>query len=98
MRPVKTARMNSVQPNSQFSSRGLRKAPVKNTRIMWNMMPTMKISAAQWWICRTSRPPRTSKLMSSVEAYASVIRTPCIGTYDPSYSISPMLGTKKRVR
>ena len=36
----------------------------------------MNRSAAQWWIWRISRPPRTSKLMFSVDAYASLIRTP----------------------
>ncbi len=40
------------------------------------MMPAMNRSAAQWWICRISRPPRTSKLMCRVDAYASLIRTP----------------------
>jgi hypothetical protein len=53
---------------SQLSSRGLRKAPVKKTRIMWTIIAAMKIIAAQWCICRMSRPPRTSKEMSSVEA------------------------------
>ena len=71
---------NSRKPNSQLISRGLRKAPVKKTRIMCTNIAPRKISAAQWWICRTSRPPRTSKLMSSVEANASDISTPCIGT------------------
>jgi len=32
--------------------------------------------AAQWWIWRISSPPRTSKLMCSVEAYAWLIGTP----------------------
>lgn len=29
-----------------------------------------KTSAAQWWVCRISRPPRTSKLMCRVESNA----------------------------
>ena len=53
---------------TQLSSRGLRNAPVKNTRIMWTLMATMNISAAQWWICRMMSPPRMSKEMSRVEA------------------------------
>ncbi len=52
----------------QLSSRGLRKAPVKKTRIMCTNMAAMKSIADQWCICRISRPPRTSKEMSSVEA------------------------------
>ena len=68
----------------QLSSRGLRNAPVKNTRTGAPMIAATKISAAQWWIWRISRPPRTSKVMSSVEAYASDIWTPLSGTYEPS--------------
>ncbi|MEU9390368.1 hypothetical protein AB0D86_10230 [Streptomyces sp. NPDC048324] len=33
---------------------------------------------------RISRPPRTSKLMSRVERYASDMRTPSSGRYEPS--------------
>ena len=49
---------------SQLSSRGLRNAPVKNTRHMWISIAAMNSSAAQWWIWRMIRPPRTSKVMS----------------------------------
>jgi hypothetical protein len=49
---------------------------VKATRIRWIIIAAMKSIAAQWCIWRTSRPPRTSKLMCSVEAYASDIGTP----------------------
>ncbi len=52
---------------TQLISRGLRKAPVKNTRSMWTDRATMNISAAQWWIWRISRPPRMSNEMSTVE-------------------------------
>ena len=55
-------------PMTQLSSRGLRNAPVKKIRNMWTIIEAMKNSAAQWWICRMSRPPRTSKLMFSAEA------------------------------
>lgn len=80
MNPVNMPRTNSRKPNSQLTSRGLRNAPVKNTRIMCTSIAARKISAAQWWIWRISRPPRTSKLMSSVEENASDIRTPWSGT------------------
>lgn len=73
-------RTNSRKPNSQLTSRGLRNAPVKNTRIMCTNMPAMKTTAAQWWICRMSRPPRTSKEMCSVELNASDIICPWSGT------------------
>lgn len=72
-------RNNSVQPNSQLSSRGLRNAPVKNTRIMCTSIAATKTTAAQWWICRMSRPPRTSMLMSTVDSYARVIWMPLSG-------------------
>ena len=52
---------------TQFSSRGLRNAPVKNTRNMCTVIAATKIKDAQWWICRMIRPPRTSKEMSSVD-------------------------------
>ncbi len=61
-------RKSSRKPKSQLISRGLRNAPVKNTRIMCTNMAATKTIAAQWWSCRISRPPRTSKLMSTVEA------------------------------
>ncbi len=74
-----------MKPTIQLSSRGLRNAPVKNTRIMCVTIDAMKISAAQWWICRMSRPPRTSNDSRSVEANASDISTPCIaGRSGPS--------------
>ena len=59
-----------MAPIAQFSSRGLRNAPVKNTRNMCTTVAATKISAAQWWICRMSRPPRTSNDSDTVEAYA----------------------------
>ena len=54
-------------PMTQLISRGLRNAPVKNTRNMWTVTATMNNRAAQWWIWRMRRPPRTSNEMSSVE-------------------------------
>ncbi len=61
-------RVNSTMPISQLNSRGLRYAPVKKIRSMCAISAAMNRSAAQWWICRMSSPPRTSKLMFSVEA------------------------------
>jgi hypothetical protein len=58
----------SEMPMIQLSSRGLRKAPVKKIRPMWISMAATNISAAQWWIWRITRPPRTSKEMWRVEA------------------------------
>ncbi|CPU64284.1 Uncharacterised protein [Mycobacteroides abscessus] len=43
----------------------------------------MKISAAQWWICRMSRPPRTSNDMCSVDANASDMSTPSMEAGSP---------------
>ena len=54
-------------PMTQLNSRGLRNAPVKKIRNMWTIIAAMKNRAAQWWICRMSSPPRTSKLMLSAE-------------------------------
>ena len=49
---------------------------MKKTRSMWMVSEAMNRSAAQWWICLISRPPRTSKLIRSVDWYASLIRMP----------------------
>ena len=73
------ARVNSTTPMSQLISRGLRNAPVKNTRSRWHTIAATNRIAAQWWICRISSPPRTSKLMFSVDAYASLMCTPSSG-------------------
>ncbi len=73
-----------MKPTTQLSSRGLRNAPVKNTRIMCVTIAAMKISAAQWWICRISRPPRTSNESLSVEAKASDMCWPWSATHGPS--------------
>ena len=67
MKPSKMARISIVRPMVQLSSRGLRNAPVKKMRPMWTTMDAVKMSAAQWCIWRTSRPPRTSKEMSTVD-------------------------------
>ena len=64
-KPSNIARINSSEPITQLASRGRRNAPVKNTRARCTMIDAANSSAAQWWICRTNNPPRTSKLMSS---------------------------------
>ncbi len=69
-------RISRVEPITQLSSRGLRYAPVKATRSMWIIMAETKSIAAQWCIWRSSRPPRTSNEMFSVEAIASDIWMP----------------------
>ena len=63
----------------QLASRGRRNAPVKKMRAMWMMIDAANSSAAQWWIWRTNRPPRTSKEMFRVVSYARVIMTPLSG-------------------
>ena len=55
----------SRMPTTQFVSRGLRNAPVKNVRNMWANIAAMKSSAAQWCTWRTNSPPRTSSEISS---------------------------------
>ena len=62
------AKMSSVVPMVQLSSRGLRKAPVKNTRPMCKTMAPTKMSQAQWCIWRIKRPPRTAKDRFTLEA------------------------------
>jgi len=38
---------------------------VKKMRIMWTTIEATNSRAAQWWICRTKSPPRTSNEMFS---------------------------------
>lgn len=49
---------------------------MKKTRSMCTLIAATKTSAAQWWVCRISSPPRMSKLMCRVELYAEVIGRP----------------------
>ena len=44
------------------------------------MIDATNSSAAQWWIWRTNRPPRTSNEMSSAVAYALDMCTPRSGS------------------
>ena len=64
---------------TQFASRGLRNAPVKKMRSRCTMIDAANSSAAQWWICRTNRPPRTSNEMFSAVSYARDMLTPRSG-------------------
>ena len=59
--------VTSVTPMSQLTSRGLRNAPVKNTRIRCTTIATTNTSAAQWWVCRMTSPAGTSNAIPSVE-------------------------------
>src|ERR1700753_3613094 len=84
--PVKPARKpsrNSATPIAQFASRGLRNAPVKNTRAMCTTIDAMNSNAAQWCICRMNNPPRTSNDNRSVDSYADDIDTPSNAGYGP---------------
>ncbi len=63
MKPAASDMIMSVKPTSQLISRGLRNAPVKKMRAMCVTIDAVKISAAQWWIWRMSRPPGTSNDM-----------------------------------
>ena len=74
------ANRDKIVPMTQLISRGLRKAPVKKTRNMCTVIETVNISAAQWWIWRMISPPRTSKLISTVDLNASLIAMPLSGT------------------
>ena len=67
MKPSKMARISISRPIVQFSSRGLRKAPVRKMRPMCTTIDPVKMSAAQWCIWRTRRPPRTSNEMPTVD-------------------------------
>jgi len=75
-----------VTPTTQLISRGLRKAPVKKMRAMCTTIAATKISAAQWWIWRITRPARTSKLSEIADLYAADISTPCSFSKLPLYT------------
>ena len=68
VKPLAIASRSRVTPIIQLSSRGRRNAPVKKMRMRWAMIAPTKISAAQWWICRITKPARTSKLMRSTDS------------------------------
>ena len=75
-KPSSTPTSSEVAPTTQVTSRGLRYAPVTKTRIRWMSIAAMKTIAAQWCVCLSSMPPRTSKDRCRVEAYASDIEMP----------------------
>ena len=64
MQPAPIPITNSVTPKIHESSRGLRNAPVKNTRSRCATIAAMNTSAAQWWVWRITSPARTSKRSS----------------------------------
>ena len=79
MKPSAIARMNSTKPIVQFSSRGLRNAPVKKMRSMCSMIDATNSSAAQWCTCRMSSPPRISNEMFRADCIAADISRPFSG-------------------
>jgi hypothetical protein len=83
VQPAAMPRMSRVTQTSHLSPRGPRNAPVKNSRSSCRHTAATKISAAQWWICRISNPPRTSKVTCRVDSYALLTGTPRNGTYEP---------------
>ena len=74
---------SSPTPSSHVSSRGRRKAAVKNTRRRCTTIAATKTSAAQWWVWRMSSPPGTVEERSSVERKARVISAPCSASNGP---------------
>ena len=68
VKPLKMASRRSVSPIIQLISRGLRNAPVKNTRSRCTTMAATNTSAAQWCIWRMTSPARTSKLSFRTDA------------------------------
>jgi len=85
-------------PISQLTSRGFRYEPWKKMRSVCAMIAAMNRSAAQWWICRTSSPPRMSKEMFSVDWYACDIVMPSSLAYEPWYTTGAVDGTKNSAR
>ena len=83
MKPFRIARISIVSPIVQLSSRGLRNAPVKNTRAMCSTIEPTKMSQAQWCICRIRRPARTENERFTVEANACDMIWPSSGAYGP---------------
>ena len=79
MNPFAIASSSIVRPMIQLASRGLLNAPVKKMRMRWATLAPTNTSAAQWWIWRITSPARTSKLICSVERYASDMCTPRSG-------------------
>ncbi len=53
---------------------------MKKTRRRWSTIATTKTSAAQWWVCRMSRPALTWNEMSTTDLYASDIFCPWSGS------------------
>ena len=68
-----------VTPMIQLISRGRRNAPVKKIRHRCTTTAAANTSAVQWWIWRTTRPARTSKLSAIVDSYASDMCRPRSG-------------------
>ena len=76
MVPDSPASMPASSRAVQISQSGSRNRPRKNTQISRRPTAATDRSADQWCTCRISSPPRTSKLMSSVDWYARLIVRP----------------------
>ena len=70
-------------PISQLTPRGLRNAPVKKIRSTWIPIAATNRPRRPVVDLRISRPPRTSKLMFSVDWYAWLIVMPSSLMYEP---------------
>ena len=66
-------------PSRYVRSRGLRKAPVKNTRSRCSTIIATNTFAAQWCVCRISRPAFTSHDRCTTDSYARLIDCPSSG-------------------
>ena len=67
---------SSATQISQPGSARPQNRPRKNTRSSRRHIAATNRSADQWCTCRTSSPPRTSKLAASTDRYAWLIGAP----------------------
>ena len=69
-------RGSSATQISQSGSARPENRPRKNTRSSRRHTAPANTSADQWCTCRISSPPRTSKLMASMDRYAWLMVAP----------------------
>ena len=74
---------SSATQISQSGSARPENRPRKNARSSRRIIAATNRSADQWCTCRISSPPRTSKLMSSMDWNALLIGTPSSLWYEP---------------
>src|ERR1700742_2925987 len=77
---------SSVTQISQFRRARPENRPRKNVRSSRRQIAATKISADQWCTCRTSSPPRMSKLIASTDWNARLIEIPSSSRYEPRYT------------